>query len=134
MSRGLGRVQRGILALTKAQTGPWTVEELCRLVYPAGGNPPPSRSQLVAVSRALKSVRVPKWKVGRVGWDRRTWLYRDLASVERRIWAMETFVVTAPEEVDAPPPSSDDGWVTLTFDDMPETEIILTGLPDEEVP
>jgi hypothetical protein len=131
MSRGLGRVQREILALTKVQPGPWTVEELCRLVYKfqPGLNLPTKRAQRVAVGRALKSMVLPgKWRVGRIWPDCRTFLYD--ASRENDVGVT---VTTTEVEVEAIPDWSD-GWIEVTFDDMPETEIILTGLlPDGEV-
>ena len=129
MSKGPGLTQRRLLALMAAQTGPWDLEELCALVYPGCVTPKPV--QRGAVRRALRMKLPGKWKVGRVGgWDRRLWLYRDIASVKRRVWAMGTFVVTVPESEELPP--SDDGWITLVFDDTPETEIVLTGLPDDD--
>jgi hypothetical protein len=136
MSRGLGRTQRAILALIAAEPGPWTVEELCRLVYKSqpGWNLP--RAQVVSVARALKTMRLPgKWKFGRVGWERRQWLYDggNLASVQRRLSRMETFEVPLHE---AEALSDSSGWVTLTFDHVSDlsTEIVLTGfLSDGEV-
>jgi hypothetical protein len=91
MSRGLGKTQRQILATIAAQPDEaWDVEALCRAIYP--GDLKPSRSQLGATVRALKSMKLPsRWKFGYVGSDRRRWLYADIDSVAQRIWAMETF-------------------------------------------
>jgi hypothetical protein len=93
MSRGPGVVQRKILALTKAQPGPWTVEEVRALVYP--GDLEPSRSQTNAVSRALKMPLPGKWKVGYVEGDRRRWLYDagNLDAITERVHRLETFKI-----------------------------------------
>jgi hypothetical protein len=73
---------------------------VCRLVYP--GDPKPTRAQLGSVGRALKRMALPgKWTSGYVEGDRRVWLYngRNLASVSRRMWRFETFVIDVDGEL-----------------------------------
>ena len=66
MSRGLGRVQREVLAiLDEDEDGAWTVGDLCRRVYP--GINRPEKSHRVAVARALRKMRLPGgWLVRRL--------------------------------------------------------------------
>jgi hypothetical protein len=74
MSRGLGRVQREILALIAQAkpSGGWQIEELCQRIY---GGPEPTRAQKNAVVRALKRMPLPgSWRTARV-WRRGQWLY-----------------------------------------------------------
>jgi hypothetical protein len=75
MCRGLGRVQRKILALiarAKPDDG-WSIEELCRQIF---GGSTPTRAQLGSVARALKMKLPGTWKVGRKwGRNHRWWLY-----------------------------------------------------------
>jgi hypothetical protein len=96
MSRGLGKTQRQILATIAARPDEaWDVEALCRAIYP--GDPKPSRSQLGATVRALKSMKLPgRWKFGYVD-ARRRWLYdtSNLDAVAQRMWRLETFVIEA---------------------------------------
>jgi hypothetical protein len=96
MSKGPGRVQRSILALIKEHPGEaFTVEDVSRAIYQT--NLKPTRAQLVAVDRALKSVKLPsRWKVGYIQGHRRPWLFneRNLASVSRRAHRLQTFVLS----------------------------------------
>jgi hypothetical protein len=82
-SKGLGRIQRVILALIEAEPeGAWPYEELCRLVYP--GVIIPTRSQLSAIGRALKPLPGtwgPGYGDGNGSGRHRRWLY-DEGSLE----------------------------------------------------
>jgi hypothetical protein len=72
MSRGLGHVQRTILALIEADPhGAWTVEDICRRAYPDG---PVEKKHRVAALRALDKMKLPGtwglWVGQRVGQPR----------------------------------------------------------------
>jgi hypothetical protein len=94
MSKGLGRVQRTILALIEAEpNGAWSFEELCGLIYPTSewvrpkgaGRVRRPKAQLVAVGRALARMTLPgTWTTGGSSGDRRSWLYDKCSLVSER--------------------------------------------------
>jgi hypothetical protein len=97
MSRGLGKVQRSILALIEARPGEaFVVRDLVQAI---DGSAKPTRPQIDAIVRALK-MRLPgEWRSGYVqGGGGRRWLYRDVAHIARRMWKLETFEVVQPVE------------------------------------
>jgi hypothetical protein len=72
MSRGPGHVQRKLLALIKAQPGPFDLEQLFDLVY---GDAAPTRALRGSLVRALHMKLPRHWTFGRLPHDSRRWLY-----------------------------------------------------------
>jgi hypothetical protein len=148
MCRGLGKVQRSILALIEAQPDEaWPVRDVAEQIYP--GCAKPTRPQIDAVARALKTMPPPgKWKVGYVQGDRRRWLYDDVEAVARRVWRLEEIEVEVKPVARGELVQAMNGaWLELheldelepvvltefVLEDLPEmTEIVLTGLPDDD--
>ena len=145
MCRGAGKVQRSILALIEARPDEaFVVIDVAESIYACAK---PTRAQIDAVSRALKTMRLPgEWRSGYVqGGDRRRWLYRDVDSVARRMRRLETFEIEVKSVKQPVLVQATSGvWFQLaelepiefTFPhDLSEIEIVLTGLPPSgEIP
>jgi hypothetical protein len=130
MSKGPGRIQRAILALINAKPDEaFTVEDLCRRIYPGGVKP--TRAQLGAVTRALTMPLPGKWTFGKIWPDCRWWLFDASRAPEVRVLLTE--LPDAWTEVEVLQDWSD-VWTELTFEPLPVTEIILTDLPDGDGP
>lgn len=86
MSRGLGRVQRAILAMIEVEPhGAWTVDEICRRVYPTDRV---KKKQCVAVLRAVKRMKLPgAWTIRRLWYGRQTCCLYDECDDESQLRA-----------------------------------------------
>jgi hypothetical protein len=152
MCRGLGKVQRSILALLEARPGEaFTVCDVAEAIYPGcakprtdlepapgmGGRFPrakPPRPQIDAIARALKTMRLPGgWRTGYVqGGGGRRWLYRNVDSIARRMRRLEWFEVQVEPAAQPDLVQATNGvWFALGELEPITTTIILTGFPDK---
>jgi hypothetical protein len=85
MSKGLGHVQRTILAMIEADPhGAWTVEEICRRVYPDASDV--EKKHRVAAIRALQRMKLPgTWVLNCLDRQGREYCIFDSCDDERRI-------------------------------------------------